>query len=238
MDGHSKQGKGEPQLLCGTDGQPIIINGLRIDTAIFSQGFVDACVIPTCGGECCYTGVWADVKEKDTILNRQDIVLQYMDETQNRDVSQWFEKEIVEDPDFESGLCIGTEVYNGKCVFQMKNGFCVIQYAAIETGMYPWEFKPKYCVMFPIVVSEGVPTYDDDHSGEMHHCGINCHQNHRRPVFESCAAEIEYAVGKEGFELLTKHYETHKNTYRATFEQVKREGMLTTISIPIQKDQE
>ncbi len=199
---------------------------------IFTQGFVDACVIPTCGGECCHTGVWADVKEKDEILARKDLVLEYMDETQNRDVSQWFEKEIVEDSDFASGTCIGTEVFNNKCVFQMKNGYCVLQYAAMEKGMSPWEFKPKYCVMFPIVIADGMLTFDDDHASDMHYCGTHCHQNHTRSVFESCGAEIEYALGAEGYALLKAHYESHKAEYREAFESARQIGIVTDISIP------
>jgi len=212
-------------------GERIVINGLEIDPVIFTQGFVDFCDISKCEGECCHTGVWIDLKERDVILAHKDLVLQYMDETQTRDISKWFGNVIEDDEDFESGKCLGTEVHNDKCVFQMQTGYCVLQSAAMQTGMSPWAIKPKFCVMYPIVIAEGVLTYDDDHAAEMHYCGLDCHQNHTRSAFESCGAEIEYALGTEGYKILNDHYEEHKDEYRAEYERVKQKG-LVQIALP------
>ncbi len=183
---------------------PIVINGITIDPVIFTQGFVDGCDVARCGGECCTSGVWADITERDRILAHTDMFVKYMDESQTTDPERWFEKEIVDDPDFDSGKAVGTETFNEKCVFQMKNGYCVLQFAAMQEGMHPWAIKPKYCVMFPIVVTEGVLSYDDDHAADMHYCGLHCTKNHTKTVFEACGPEIEYALGEDGYRELLK----------------------------------
>lgn len=225
MDGHTKQLMNEKRF---------VINGLEIDPVIFTQPFVDFCDISKCGGECCNSGVWADITEVDTIKQNTDLVLKYMDETQERDTSKWFEKEIVDDVDFASGKCIGTEAYDDHCVFQMKNGYCVLQSAAMQEGLHKWALKPKFCVLYPIVISDGVLTYDDDHAEELHYCGLNCHQNHVKTVFEACGEEIEYAVGVEGFKILKEHYEANKEKYRAEYERIHNAGLIQ-IALPAQE---
>ncbi|MCK7528343.1 MAG: hypothetical protein MZV64_67625 [Ignavibacteriales bacterium] len=49
-----------------------------------------------------------------------------MDETQSKDIDEWFE-EPEEDEDFESGVAVGTEIINDKCTFLDKNGLCTLQ---------------------------------------------------------------------------------------------------------------
>jgi Fe-S-cluster containining protein len=201
-----------------TTAEPMIVNGITIDPRIFTQGFVERCDISKCGGECCNSGVWADIVERDVILKHSAMIQKYMDETQEKDVSKWFDKETVPDTDFDSGIAVGTQVVNDRCVFQMQNGFCVIQSAAMQEGMEPWAIKPKYCVMFPIVVVDKVLGYDDDHANDMHYCGLQCHVNHTHTVFEACEGEIEYALGKEGFAVVKAHYEANKEEYRKQME--------------------
>ena len=46
-----------------------------------------------------------------------------MDDTQTTNVDKWFE-EPEEDEDFESGIAVGTELHNGKCVFLDRQGYC------------------------------------------------------------------------------------------------------------------
>ncbi len=77
-------------------------------------------------------------------------------------IQGWFEKP-QKDEDFESGIAVGTEVYNGKCVFLDKNGLCTLQKMADVEGEHKWKYKPIYCILFPLVVWEETFTIDDDH---------------------------------------------------------------------------
>jgi Fe-S-cluster containining protein len=184
----------------------IVINGIEVDRLIFTQRFVDGCDMARCGGECCTSGVWADVTERDVILANQGMFVRYMDDSQTTDPEKWFEKEIVDDLDFDSGKAVGTETHNDKCVFQMRNGYCVLQYASTLEGKHPWAIKPKYCVMFPVVIADNVLSYDDDHSSDMHYCGLHCTVNHTKTVFEACGPEIEYAMGEDAYKQLVEIY--------------------------------
>ncbi len=179
-----------------------IINGLIIDPLIFTYPFVPRCDICICSGECCWYGVYMDLKEMETILDKKDLIKKQMDETQITDESKWFEP-ILEDGDFESGYCAGTEIYNHKCVFLDKNGFCSLQKAAISENEFKWKYKPIYCVLFPLVVFEGKFTIDDTHLERMHYCSKS--KNHKSTIFEAMKEEIRYFFGEEGFSELLQY---------------------------------
>ena len=176
-----------------------IINGIYIDPIIFTHKFVKVCDICTCTGECCYYGVYTDIKEYEKIILIKDRIIKSMDDSQIKDVDEWFE-EPEEDPDFESGMAVGTEVYNGKCVFLNKHGFCTLQKIAMEDNEFKWKYKPLYCILFPLVIFEGALTVDDEHLGRMHHC--NKTQNQISSIFECTKDEIRYLLGEKGFEEL------------------------------------
>lgn len=208
---------------------PIVINGVTIDPIIFTQGFVEWCDVSKCGGECCNSGVWADVRERDVILAHKDMVIKYMDPSQEKDTTKWFDTEITEDHDFDSGLAVGTQVVHDRCVFQMDNGYCVLQSAAMQEGMKPWAIKPKYCVMFPIVIVDNVLGYDESHANDMHYCGLHCFKHHTHTIFEACAGEIEYALGAEGFAQLKAIYDARKDEFRATMARFRDAKQLQVI---------
>lgn len=189
---------------------PLTINGLKIDPVMFTQGFVERCDLELCSGECCWYGVYADVKERDLILSLKEQIAEVMDESQITDWGAWFEKEQA-DEDFPSGVCAGTEVYNNKCVFLDRNGYCSLQVLAMQHGKPPWSYKPYYCVLFPLTVVDGVLTFDDHHSGRMHHCGVR--ENFTHTLFEACESELRYALGDEGYRRLTEWYDAEKERY-------------------------
>jgi len=114
------------------------INGLYIDPAIFTQPFVKACDVCICSGECCYYGVYTDKGESDIIMSAKDKIIAHMDDSQIKEPEKWFEAPEV-DTDFPSGIAVGTEVYNGKCVFLDKQGFCTLQKMAVLENEYKWK---------------------------------------------------------------------------------------------------
>lgn len=182
------------------------INGLFIDPLLFTHTFVKACDVCICTGECCYFGVYTDKKEHDKILEIKDRIIKSMDDSQTTDVSKWFEAP-EEDTDFESGIAVGTELYNGKCVFLDKQGFCTLQKIAMEDGIDRWKYKPLYCILFPVVIYEGAITVDTDHLGRMHYC--NKESNHTSTVFDTCKNELKHLLGEEGFKELEEYKEEY-----------------------------
>jgi len=182
------------------------INGLFIDPIIFTHKFVRSCDVCICSGECCYYGVYTDKKEHEKIMMVKERIIAAMDDSQNKNVNEWFE-EPEEDPDFESGLAVGTEIYNGKCVFLDKQGFCTLQKIAMQENEFKWKYKPLYCILFPLVIDQGVITVDGEHLARMHYC--NKLENQVSTIFECCKNELMHLLGEKGFEELTEYKEEY-----------------------------
>ncbi|MFH1197621.1 MAG: DUF3109 family protein [bacterium] len=184
------------------------INGYFIDPLIFTFKFVKGCDVCICYGECCYYGVYADIKDYEKIMSVKDRIIKSMDDSQTKNPEDWFE-EPEEDEDFESGMAVGTEVYNQKCVFLDKRGFCTLQKIAMEDGELKWKYKPLYCILFPLVIHNGAITVDDDHLARMHYC--NRPENQTSTLFDACKDEIKYLLGDEGFKELVDYREHYLN---------------------------
>ncbi len=186
------------------------IKGLLIDPLIFTQKFVRACDISICSGECCYYGVYTDKSEYDNIMSYKDKIISYMDDSQTKDPDLWFE-DPEDDSDFPSGIAVGTEVHNGKCVFLDKQGFCTLQKMAMAEGEFKWKYKPLYCILFPLVIFEGVLTVDDEHLARMHYCSKT--ENQISTVYDCCKAELRYLLGDDGYEELTEYRNEYLNIH-------------------------
>ena len=179
------------------------INGIFIDPQIFTFNF--SC---SCGGECCNYGVYTDLKEYEHIMSIKDKVIGLMDESQSKNIGEWFEKP-EEDEDFESGVAVGTEIINGKCTFLDKNGLCTLQKLAMLEGEHKWKHKPIYCVLFPYTIYEGALTIDDEHIDRLKTCNANPQQG--LTIFETVREELEYFLGQDGF----KELEEYRKEYLA-----------------------
>jgi len=173
------------------------VNGLFIDPKIFTYKF--SC---KCSGECCYYGVYTDLKEHDNILEIKDKILPFFDETQNKDLTKWFEPP-EEDEDFDSGVAVGTEVINGKCTFLDKEGRCALQKLAILENEHKWKYKPLYCILFPLTIYEGALTIDDEHIDRLKTCNVDS-ANHES-IFDACQEELLYFLGENDFAKLEKY---------------------------------
>jgi Fe-S-cluster containining protein len=173
------------------------INGVKIDPQIFTFSF--SC---NCSGECCYYGVYTDLKEHDMIMSLQDKIIPMFDETQVKDTTKWFEAP-EEDEDFESGVAVGTEVNNGKCTFLDKDGLCTLQKLANVEGEYKWKYKPLYCILFPLTIYENALTIDDEHIDRLKTC--NHHPAGEITIYDSCREELKHFFGEDGFRELEKY---------------------------------
>jgi hypothetical protein len=182
----------------------IQVGSLTFANELFENGYPAGHSPCACVSECCAGGVFIDLKERDVILEHQEMIVRRMDETQTTDVSRWFEPEVQEDPDYPSGQCIGTEVYGDKCVFLDKAGRCAIQLAAVAEGLDRWAWKPMYCVLYPIEISEGVVGFNPMLQGEQRCCSVK--SQFEVPLFQACRAELVHLIGNEGFAALEEHY--------------------------------
>ncbi len=176
----------------------------QISNDFFEKGFAAGDGPCNCATECCHGGVWADVKEHATIMAKKELVKRQMDETQTTDESKWFEPEPVDDRDFPSGKAIGTEVFNDKCVFLDKFGRCSIQLAAIADGKHKWVWKPMYCILFPVEISDNVIGFDPMMQGEHACCSIS--DSFETPLYAACKEELTQLLGEDGFTTLEEHY--------------------------------
>ncbi|MDR3626044.1 MAG: DUF3109 family protein [Ignavibacteriaceae bacterium] len=173
------------------------IKGLKIDPIIFTLKF--SC---RCNGECCYYGVYTDLNESKLILSIKDKLIPLMDESQTTDVSKWFEAP-EKDEDFESGVAVGTELHNSKCVFLDKEGLCTIQKLAMINNEPKWKYKPLYCILFPLTIYEGAMTVDDDHIERLKTC--NRFPTASTTIFEACTEELKHFFGEDGYAELDEY---------------------------------
>lgn len=185
-----------------------VINGLRIDPLIFTFRFTCRCI----GGECCNYGVFTDYKEYEKIISVKDEVIELMDESQSKNVDDWFEPP-EKDEDFESGVAVGTNVINNKCAFLDKHGLCTLQKLGLEKGVHKWTHKPLYCVLFPLVVFEGALTVDDEHIDRLTSCNRNSSSNNT--IFDSCKEELKYLLGESGFSELEEYRDEYLSSLKA-----------------------
>jgi Fe-S-cluster containining protein len=174
-----------------------VINGIKIDPQIFTFSF--SC---SCSGECCHYGVYTDLKEHELIMSLKNKLIPLFDETQVTDTKKWFEAP-EKDIDFESGVAVGTEIINGKCIFLDKNGLCTLQKLANLEGGYKWKYKPLYCILFPLTIYENTLTIDDEHIERLTSCNHN--PSAAKTIYDSCREELKHFFGEEGFMELEKY---------------------------------
>ena len=125
-----------------------------------------------------------------------------MDESQTTDTSKWFEAP-EKDEDFESGVAVGTELHNAKCVFLDKEGLCTLQKLAILNNEPKWKYKPLYCILFPLTIYNGAITVDDEHIDRLKTC--NKFPTAATTIYEACIEELKHFFGENGFAELEEY---------------------------------
>ncbi|HUI09919.1 MAG TPA: DUF3109 family protein [Bacteroidota bacterium] len=179
---------------------------------LFAKGFPRGGGPCSCSAACCEGGVFVDVKEHEAIMAHRALIARQMDGTQSADPADWFEPGVVDDPDFPSGQCVGTEVVNDKCAFLDGAGLCTLQKAAVAAGMHKWAIKPLFCVLYPIYIENSTVSFDDMLQEEESCCTIG--DAFAVPLFQACREELVHLVGEEGFAAMEDHYAAlhHGNT--------------------------
>lgn len=182
----------------------------RIHNEFFEKGFMSGQSPCSCTSRCCKGGVWIDVKEYETVVEHSELIRKEMDETQNPDPEAWFEPGVFDDADFPSGKCVGTTVINNKCAFLDKLGRCAIQLAAVTAGKHRWAWKPIYCILYPVEVSDGVIGFDSMLQDEQPCCTVAT--EFETPLFAACKDELTHLLGEDGYAILEQHYASRKQS--------------------------
>jgi len=174
---------------------------LKVGDNLFSSKFSSICSQQNCNGLCCRLGVFVDINERDNILRYANLIQRHMQPHQEHDPKGWFEENEFTDPDFPSGRTIGTRVKDYGCVFLDKSGKCTLQKACINEGLNEYLLKPFYCTSYPITIDNGTIMIDDT---ELENCLPCCIIDPKGElnVFDVCSKELEFVLGKEGYEEL------------------------------------
>ena len=142
-----------------------------------------------------------DVTERDNILRHADLIREHMEPDQVQDPAAWFDQELEYDSDYPSGVGVGTQTTARGCVFLKKNGYCVLQTTAMETGLPKQALKPFFCFAFPVTIDAGILTIDDpDFTNRPDCCSMI--EGGTRSVLDICEEEFEFVLGSEGAKAL------------------------------------
>ncbi len=164
---------------------------MEVDPLVFRTKFPPCCRLELCRGRCCRFGVWTDEEEMKTIMVNRALFIPFV-RPEASDPSRWFgEREA--DGDCPSGVAVETLVVGGACVFFHPSHGCALQKAAIEAGLHEWHYKPRFCILFPLVVSEGTLTVDED----MKSLWCMKDKNRTHPITHSVQKEVRYLFGRK-----------------------------------------
>ena len=175
---------------------------LAVADNIVQGGFQKGCSMANCNASCCAHGVFLDIKERDKILLHAEVIQRHLEAHQDHDPRRWFEDREFNDADFPSGRATGTQTRDYGCVFLDSKGHCVLQKAAVEEGMEKFALKPFFCVAFPIAIEHGTLMIDDVNVINRPEC-CQATSPGDLTVFEVCAEELEFVLGKEGVQELS-----------------------------------
>ncbi len=178
---------------------------MQIDPLLFRAKFPESCRLDQCRSRCCRFGVWADAGEKKIILENRTLFLPYV-RPEAVEPSCWFGRAET-DPDCPSGTAVETRVVAGACAFFHPGHGCALQKAAIEAGLHEWKFKPRFCIMFPLVLTEGQLTVDE----EMKSLWCMKEQNRTHPIAQVVRKEVQYLFGTELAQTLAPSQQLRKD---------------------------
>jgi Fe-S-cluster containining protein len=132
----------------------------QVDTDIFKLRYFGHCMQCTfCADSCCQYGFDVNLAERDRILAHQDELKAFV----KSPPEQWFKEQVFEDPEYETGKFVRSNVVGGACVFLNPNGRgCGIHAYALAKGLDYHAIKPSVCWLFPVTWDKGVlrPSYD------------------------------------------------------------------------------
>ncbi len=179
---------------------------MKINPNLFFAKFPERCRLDLCRSRCCRFGVWTDSAERETILANRGLIAPFL-RPEAKEPESWFGR-TERDRDCPSGLAVETQEISGACAFYHPDFGCALQKGAVEAGLHEWVLKPRFCIMFPLVVSGGELTVDDD----MKSLWCMKEKNCTRPILDALRKEVEFLFDEEQRRRL---YEEEEETFPA-----------------------
>src|SRR6476620_1089153 len=185
---------------------------LMVGDDVFNTRYEKGCSMYNCRGRCCADGVDLDVVERDRILEHAHLIQPHMDETQDRNPQNWFQKKMHPDADFPSGECTTTALRENGCVFLNKDGYCVVHIAESHVPKGFGYLKPFFCRTFPVCILNSTLCVDDEQCPDEHKC-CGPLKNGPLTILDICTFELEFMLGADGLaELRTMARERAETT--------------------------
>jgi hypothetical protein len=184
------------------------IGELLVDASLLESRAIGRCRTSECQACCCGHGVWVDLADASRIVQEADLIKPHLP-TDRHDVSTWFGVEIDADTDFPSGYGVGTETVQdpnhpigAHCVFLRPDRRCALQVASIAAGRHPWDLKPFYCGLYPLVLWSNRVYLDEGNA--IYKLGGTCTRAEPVPVplYQLLKEELVLALGQEGYNQL------------------------------------
>jgi len=184
------------------------IGTLLVDARLLESQAIGRCRIEECQACCCGHGVYVDLAEAGRMVDEAELIKPHLP-SDRHDVNTWFDGAVARDSDFPSRYRVGTEVLpdpshpaGTSCIFLRPDCRCALQVAAIAAGRHPWDLKPFYSALFPIVRLGNYVQLDDDN--EIYVLGGSCSRAEpvSTPRYEVFKDELVLALGQEGYDQL------------------------------------
>ena len=163
------------------------------------------CRLAECQAACCGHGVYVDLAHANRVVEEAEVIKPHLPR-ERRNVDEWFDGRVEEDGDFPSGYRVGTQVIpdphhptGTRCVFLRPDNFCALQVASKAQKRHPWDLKPFYCALYPLLLSGGILAMDDEN--QLFQVGGTCQRasSDSTPLVEAFRSELELALGPEGY---------------------------------------
>lgn len=195
---------------------PLRFQALTLNPNLLKPARGAPCQLSVCGGACCVGGIWLDVRHVETILDHEELIKPWLPKDR-QDSDGWFSDEVVEHPDFPSGVGTSTQIGprldgSGRvaCVFALADHSCALENASRQAGMAWPGLKPFDCATYPVLRSEGELRRDTESARRGADCqgpkpakGETVVQGPEQPAFfQVFRREIELSIGAAGYEVL------------------------------------
>lgn len=203
-----------------TVGEFIKVGKLRVDSRLLESRSVARCRLKECRAACCGHGAYVDLAHASRIVQEAELVKPYLP-ADRRNVDGWFDGLVENDTDLPSGYRVGSEVIpdpqhiaGTRCVFLRSDNQCALQMASIAQGRHPWDLKPFYCALYPIVLAGDVVRLDDE--TQLYALGGTCQRAETMsvPLYELFKDELMLALGHEGYGQLCLKASAHMGVAR------------------------
>jgi Fe-S-cluster containining protein len=186
----------------------IKVGALKVDSHLLEVRPVARCRVEECQAGCCGHGVDVDLAHASRIVEEADLIKPLLP-VSRQNLDDWFDGAVARDADFPSGHRVGTEVVTDphhpagtRCVFLRPDNRCALQLAGITAGRHPWDLKPYFCALYPIVLLGDTLELDDEN--EVYLLGGSCQRAEPvpTPLYELFKDELLLAMGQQGYDEL------------------------------------